>query len=351
MRILGLWGRPYAWARPGGRDAYRPAFDPQLLDDNDLERLSDPTWLVEGMIPNGSRVGIYGPPGVGKTFLALNLALAVGSRDGTWLGHKVHHGSVVYLVAEGAPGLKLRVRAWKQRWKLPGRTEVRYLPEALNLLERYKVEAFVRTVQHDLHDAVVLVVIDTLSRCMEGGDENSPRDMGLAIGAVEDILRHLDCSVLLLHHPGKTKGALERGHGALRGALDTLINLDPTGDGTARLICKKQKDAEPFEDVHVRLEPVQLDATHSSRVVVLSDAVAGANPLCGSDLTLWKAFVEADAEEISSRDLRVASGLPKDTFYKSVRRLCEMGRLQKKGEGKSARYCRVPVSLASKDAV
>ena len=201
--------------RPDGWDRYRGILDPpRLLDDDDLDALPDPTWLVPGIIPDRSRVGLYGPPGLGKTFTALNLALAIGSRDGTWLGHEVHHGSVVYIAAEGASGLKLRVRAWKRHQNLPDRTDVRYWPQVVNLLG--SGDLFVRKVREVLDNSVVLVIIDTLARCMEGGDENSSRDMGLAIAGVEHIVRALECTVMLVHHPGKKQGSLERGHGALR---------------------------------------------------------------------------------------------------------------------------------------
>ena len=123
--------------------------------------------------------------------------------------------------------------------------------------------------------------------------------------------------------------------------------MERTGDGTARLVCEKQKDAEEFKDIHVRLEPVQLDdGTHTSQVVVPSDAVATRTPsLTGAALAVWNAACELGGDDISSRALREKSGVPRDTFYKALRGLCEKGRLVKTGKGKTAVYDLPGVSL------
>jgi RecA-family ATPase len=52
----------------------------------------------------------------------------------------------------------------------------------------------------------VLVVIDTLARCMVGADENSARDMGEAIDALDRLRRAAGSCVLPVHHMGKPNG-------------------------------------------------------------------------------------------------------------------------------------------------
>jgi RecA-family ATPase len=55
--------------------------------------------LVQGLIPAGIAAGLYGEGAVGKSLLALMLAVACVT-NATWLGHPVKPGPVVYLCCE-----------------------------------------------------------------------------------------------------------------------------------------------------------------------------------------------------------------------------------------------------------
>ena len=77
----------------------------QLLSAADVKDLPPPSYLIEPILPAGSLAVLYGPSSVGKTFLALDMALCVAT--GTdWLDHyPVKKGLVVYVMAEGIGGL------------------------------------------------------------------------------------------------------------------------------------------------------------------------------------------------------------------------------------------------------
>jgi RecA-family ATPase len=103
----------------------------------------------------------------------------------------------------------------------------------------------------------LLLIVDTVSRAMAGGDENSSQDMGALIGTCDRIRAELPCTVLLIHHAGKdtTKGA--RGHSSLRAAVDTEIEV--TGTANPRVITvRKQRDLPSGETFAFDLEPVEL---------------------------------------------------------------------------------------------
>ena len=66
--------------RPGSRessDESRPRF--HLLDVEDVLALPDPEWLIDGIIPKKAIAQIYGAPNVGKTFVALDIALSIAA--------------------------------------------------------------------------------------------------------------------------------------------------------------------------------------------------------------------------------------------------------------------------------
>lgn len=59
--------------------------------------------LVEGLIPEGGLVGIYGTPGCGKSFFAKDVCRAIET-GALWRGKLVRQGLVVYIAAEGGTG-------------------------------------------------------------------------------------------------------------------------------------------------------------------------------------------------------------------------------------------------------
>lgn len=257
-----------------------PSF--QLVDDAEVEFLPPPTWLVDSVLPANSVCLLYGAPGCGKTFVALDLAMHVSSAK-PWLGNSVAKGGVLYVLAEGSQGLRQRMRAWKAANNYPGRTGVRFRCEPIDALKPGGVDLLLQAAPPG---GLALVIIDTLARCMTGGDEDSAKDMGLFVAAADRIRKTLHCTVLIVHHPTKTR-KVERGSGALRGAADTVIRLEASGQ-ELRMVCEKQKDAAVFQPLSLRLAPLQLPDGSTSCVVV---------PIAPSDSNVLQApLVNALAE-------------------------------------------------------
>jgi hypothetical protein len=223
----------------------------KFLREDAIEQLAEPTWLVEGLIVRSSTCVLFGPPWIGKSFVALDLSLSVAT--GTpFLGRSVKAGPVLYIMAEGDSGLKRRFAAWKHRKAIGRIPYFQCLPQAVDLLSWEQVELLVTSIKNQCSPLPVLVVIDTLHRCFAGGDENSARDMGLLIKAMDYVRRQTKAAVLVVHHLGK-KGASERGSSALRGAVDTMFAM--TASPAVTLSCEKQKDGAPFETIALGLRP------------------------------------------------------------------------------------------------
>lgn len=222
----------------------------QLVGFDDLESLPDPSWLIEGLVPESGLSVLYGRPGAAKSFLALDWAMSVAS--GTpWLGREIERRWVVHIAAEGKAGLKSRARAW---WDAHGRPEIgqwRLLPEAVNLRDRREIERLEVTLA-ELPERPGLLVIDTMARSIAGGDENAAKDVGEFIAAV-DALRG-ENAALVVHHTGKD-GDRERGSSALRAAADLLVKVERDGLRPAvTLKCEKLKDGAEWQPLGLRLE-------------------------------------------------------------------------------------------------
>ena len=244
------------------------AFD--LLDAAAIEALPDLEWLVAGVLPAPALAMLYGDPGCGKTFTALSIALAVASGS-PWLGRETRRAAVLYIAAEGVLGLKLRLRAHREKYGVPppSTADMRFVASAIEimnpdhvagLLGQFKAAGF----------RPGLIVVDTLARVALGADENSANDMGRVVAGFDELKRQTGATVLVIHHSRKGGGKVERGSSALKGALDVSITCEAVGEGKAvgvTLECDKMKDAEPFGQITAGLESVKLPCGASSLVV------------------------------------------------------------------------------------
>src|SRR5262249_14489394 len=125
-------GLPYLFAVPGAT----PLMQLRLLTLADLDDLPDPEWLVDGLVGESALAVLFGTPGVGKSFLALDLAMSVATGR-PWLGQETKPGGVVYVYAEGTTGLKHRTQAWRLK-RGNGSAPIAFLPQALDLTDATK---------------------------------------------------------------------------------------------------------------------------------------------------------------------------------------------------------------------
>ena len=70
-------------------------------------------WLVESYIEEDALTVMYGPPGKGKSFVALDLSCCIASGM-PFHGHLVKPGVVIYIAGEGHNGIARRLHAWAQ---------------------------------------------------------------------------------------------------------------------------------------------------------------------------------------------------------------------------------------------
>lgn len=233
----------------------------RLYSTTELLGLPAPTWLIDGIMPAGGLVGLYGPPGAGKSFVAIDIAMTVATGL-DWMGHPVERGSVVYVSAEGGSGIGKRVLAWLiDRKADPKQANVAWLIESIPIHADSEMMALLlNRIIDEARVQPALVVVDTLARCFDG-DENAQEDMGRFIAGVDTLRSELKTTVLVVHHT-RLGGDRERGNTAFRGAADTMMKIEgEEGSPFFTVNCDKQKDDEEFKEIP--LERVKVEGTDS----------------------------------------------------------------------------------------
>lgn len=216
----------------------------QFLDLEEAENAPPVGWLVSGMIPAEGLTAIYGPPKRGKTFGALDLALAMATGK-PWLGciPLDRHGPVVYLALEGRTALLERTRAWQRHYGAvpPGRFT---LASGFFQGGDETVVATLAEAVEGLPERPAALFVDTAARASVGLDENSAKDMGLLTANLEALGQRLGCPVVFIHHSSKGEVATLRGSGALLAAVEAAIEAD-MNKGVLTLEVKELRRGEP----------------------------------------------------------------------------------------------------------
>jgi KaiC/GvpD/RAD55 family RecA-like ATPase len=294
----------------------------RLYSTSELLNLPAPTWLIDGHLPAGGLVGLYGPPGVGKSFVAIDIAMTVATGL-QWLGtHDVERGPVVYVSAEGGAGIGKRVLAWlHSKSEDPKRANVAWLIESIPInADSEQMAILLNRVVDEARVQPSLVVIDTLARCFDG-NENEQEDMGRFVAGVDILRSELKTTVLVVHHT-RLGGDRERGNTAFRGAADTMIKIEgEEGSPYFSVICNKQKDDEDFKEIP--LERVKIEGTDSC-VVQISSIVSNREETLGLMLERLDRLGAATWDE-----WKAAAGLSDSRFQVGFERLRRERKVEK----------------------
>lgn len=238
----------------------------------DISPALDTSDFVEGLLCENALSVVYGDSNSGKTFLTLDLAMHV-ALGWPWFGREVEQGGVIYVAAEGGHGIKNRVVSFVRTKGIEdANPPLALIPASVNLRDSSAdVDALVTEVNaacEKIGGAVRLIVIDTLSRALAGGDENSSESMGAFVQSVDRLRQATGAHVLIVHHSGKDTSKGARGHSLLRAAVDTEIEVSrdhEAGISTAEV--RKQRDLSPDGKFSFRLAPVELGTNRRGKAV------------------------------------------------------------------------------------
>ena len=214
-------------------------------------------WLVKGVLPRHGTGAIFGRAGSGKTFFGTDIGLHIAAGI-PWRGHKVVQLEVAYCSMEAGHMGGNRIHAWMLHHGRPWPPGFRMSPVILNLRStRADAEALAEDIKRR-HKKAGLVVIDTLSRAMCGGNENGSDDMGALVSHCEWLAAELDCFVLLVHHCGKDEAKGLRGHTSLLGAINTEIEVKRQRGEVGTATITKQRDGADAAEFVFAIEKVLL---------------------------------------------------------------------------------------------
>ena len=259
---------------------FPPADDWLVPADSFSEQPAPIRWQIKHWLQSQALIMVHGPSGGGKTFLVLDMVMAVASKEivSEWFENKVRSGTVVYLAGEGHHGLRGRVAAWKQHKGVPALDM--YLSRHgldLNTPQGYQKTA---DALRALPNPPEIIVVDTLHRFLDG-DENSAQDAKSMLDACSSLINEFGASVILVHHTGVSSEAQHRARGssAWRGALDIEISVVP-GE-TIEIIQRKSKDAEEAKPVFAELQSVPIKGwiDEDGDQVTSAVLVAGIEPI------------------------------------------------------------------------
>jgi hypothetical protein len=239
-------------------------------------------WLVNGILSAGEMSCWYGEPSSGKSVVVEDLGLHIAGRFREWLGREITHGAVIYIALERPNLVKRRAIAFKIKHQVHG-LPFAIVSEAHDFRSPKTATLMIQTVaevERTTGQKVVLIILDTISRALCGGDENSPKDMGALIGTLGQIQGATGAHMLLVHHVPHDAERM-RGHGSLLGAIDTGAFVQKnTGIRTATVI--KANDSDEGERVAFTLESVTLSEV-VARICTAPVVVASPNaPVSGA---------------------------------------------------------------------
>jgi hypothetical protein len=202
----------------------------RIYDEKAQDALPDPTWRIDGILPDTGAAAVFAPPKGAKTILATELALSIAAnRPALGCFAIVRPGPVYYMTNEGFTGVARRRRpAWRAARGIPADEEIPFylmdnVPQAAdpNAADVYSkiIEAYAKAQPS-------LIVIDTMSKSLGLMDEDSAPAANAYHRLALALERRFGCGTLTVAHTGKDPARGIRGNNAHMGNFDNLYIVE-----------------------------------------------------------------------------------------------------------------------------
>ena len=192
-------------------------------------------FVVDTLLSQGLHI-LAGSPKVGKSWLALWLAVTVAKDESVW-GMGVKQGTTLYLCLEDST-LRIQNRLFEITEDAPANVHFSTNSDTLGKGLEEQLCAFLSE-----HPDTVLVIIDTLQMIRGAGYDNTYANDYRDLSALKQIADAHGIAILLIHHLRKESAddVFNRisGTTAISGAVDSSFTLveERRGSGRAKLSC------------------------------------------------------------------------------------------------------------------
>jgi AAA domain len=223
--------------------------------------LQPKAFLIDGFVGAAETSAWYGPPDGGKSTVVLDAGCHVAAGL-DYCGRRVTQGCVLYIAVERGAVVQRRVLAWCQHhahMDIPLAVVAEMIDLRTGQVDADRIIATAKAFAQAGGLPVVWIIIDTLNRALAGGDENSSKDMGAVIAAVDRIQRATNAHCSLIHHVPVDRTDRMRGHSSVLGAVDLTVRITKEGKGkTVTVEADKANDLVERPRFAFQFEPVEL---------------------------------------------------------------------------------------------
>lgn len=218
-------------------------------------------WIIKDWIPTQGVAMMYGESGVGKSFIALDMACSIASEK-NWQNIKTRQGVVVYLAGEGNYGIRQRIASWCKKNGVDNLDNLLISNKPIDLDAPNAAIKVIEAIRELCDGNVMMIFVDTLNNHMSG-DENSARDTRTMINTSKIIASALNATVSFVHHTGLNDASKSRARGssAWKGSLDVSVLISKANNDMIKISCEKMKDAQEPSPLFGSLEYVPLGWT------------------------------------------------------------------------------------------
>jgi RecA-family ATPase len=187
-----------------------------------MEAPKEPEWIIKDLFTAGSVVTIYGDGGSKKTYSMIDMAMCYMTKN-NWLGFEIPKNNPVLIVDEESGKNRLSMR---YREAIAGHRIKKLLPLTTACFSGFdfrNTNDCAELQMMILSCKAKVVIIDTLMDVLDGGDDNSSKDVAPLYKKLRVVAGITGSVIIIIHHANKMNGY--RGSTAIKGGSDLMIQI------------------------------------------------------------------------------------------------------------------------------
>ena len=204
----------------------------QDFEFDDERPFTFPPSLIKGLLPRNGIAFIGGQSGAGKTFIAIDLAVALATGQ-PFFGKRIKENvGVLFVAGEGAETIQPRLTIARMARSVERPLPIAWTGKFPDFTRSEDVKAFMAKLKglkarmlKQYGVRLGAIVVDTLAAVFALQDENDNSEASKIIRAMKVIGDALDVLIIPIHHYGKGAETGLRGASAWRGGSDAVLSI------------------------------------------------------------------------------------------------------------------------------